>query len=216
MRHKRGSKTCLSLVETSCDRMRLILNSSIVLWIITILTILYSEILTSEVIAGEDEISPSNRTVEWLGGNPRSPRTAHAAMHSAAERIAAWNFRNASARVGRRWKNCGTAPLKKFRRPVTRQRTCDKAAPAPAVMLHLRSRYVSKAAILTVPAQPCRPKIEVPLEFQGLGSLGAASWRRFFPCEFDSNKERARGCRRSVRFGSVRSLRNGLVRTGAR
>src|SRR5258708_27750455 len=33
-----------------------------------------------------------------------------------------------------------------------------------------------------------RSKIEVPLEFQGLGSLGAASWRRFFPCEFDSKK----------------------------
>src|SRR5476649_3067234 len=33
-----------------------------------------------------------------------------------------------------------------------------------------------------------RPKIEVPLEFQGLGSLGAATWRRFFPCEFDSKK----------------------------
>ncbi|MBB4258006.1 F-type H+-transporting ATPase subunit delta [Bradyrhizobium sp. CIR3A] len=35
---------------------------------------------------------------------------------------------------------------------------------------------------------PCRPEIEVPLEFQGLGSLGAALWRRFFPCEFDSKK----------------------------
>src|SRR6478736_4048938 len=35
---------------------------------------------------------------------------------------------------------------------------------------------------------PCRLKIEVPLEFQGLGSLGAALWRRFFPCEFDSKK----------------------------
>src|SRR5476649_1511 len=33
-----------------------------------------------------------------------------------------------------------------------------------------------------------RPKIEVSLEFQGLGSLGAALWRRFFPCEFDSKK----------------------------
>ena len=65
--------------------------------------------------------------------------------------------------------------------------TCDKASPAVAVMLHLRSCYVSKAAILTVPAQLCRSKIEVPLEFQGLGSLGAGSWRRFFPCEFDSN-----------------------------
>jgi len=36
----------------------------------------------------------------------------------------------------------------------TRIRTCDKAAPARSVMLHLRSCYVSKAAILTVPVQP--------------------------------------------------------------
>jgi hypothetical protein len=28
---------------------------------------------------------------------------------------------------------------------------CDKAAPVACLMLHLRSRYVSKAAILTVP-----------------------------------------------------------------
>ena len=55
-----------------------------------------------------------------------------------------------------------------------------------AVMLRVRARYVSKAAILTIPAVSCRSKIEVPLEFQGLGSLGAALWRRFFPCEFDS------------------------------
>src|SRR5947208_4713715 len=55
-------------------------------------------------------------------------------------------------------------------------------------MLHLRPCYVSKAAILTVPVRAYRSKIEVPLEFQGLGSLGAASWRRFFPCEFDSKK----------------------------
>ena len=40
---------------------------------------------------------------------------------------------------------------------------------------------------------PCRSKIEVPLELQGLGSPGAAFWRRSFPCEFDSKKERASG-----------------------
>jgi len=34
------------------------------------------------------------------------------------------------------------------------QRICDKASPALPVMLHLRSRYVSKAAILTIPVQP--------------------------------------------------------------
>ena len=55
-------------------------------------------------------------------------------------------------------------------------------------MLHLRPRYVSKAAILADLHRMCRSKIKVPLEFQGLGSLGAALWRRFFPCEFDSLK----------------------------
>ena len=34
------------------------------------------------------------------------------------------------------------------------QAACDKASPATAVMLHLRSCYVSKAAILTVPVHP--------------------------------------------------------------
>ncbi|HEV7636268.1 MAG TPA: hypothetical protein VGO54_12615 [Bradyrhizobium sp.] len=29
--------------------------------------------------------------------------------------------------------------------------TCDKAAPVGVVVLHLRARYVSKAAILTLP-----------------------------------------------------------------
>src|SRR6267378_1577606 len=32
--------------------------------------------------------------------------------------------------------------------------TCDKASPAVAVVLHLPSRYVSKAAILTLPILP--------------------------------------------------------------
>jgi F-type H+-transporting ATPase subunit delta len=41
-------------------------------------------------------------------------------------------------------------------------------------MLHLRSRYVSKAAIFKDGYRSCPSKIEVPLEFQGLGSLGAA------------------------------------------
>ncbi|OPH84218.1 hypothetical protein B2M20_02760 [Nitrobacter vulgaris] len=53
---------------------------------------------------------------------------------------------------------------------------CDKASPHAAVILHLRARYVSKAAILTLPVRSCRPEIEVPLEFQGLGPL----WRRLF------------------------------------
>jgi hypothetical protein len=39
----------------------------------------------------------------------------------------------------------------KNRRGENCDEPCDKASPAAAVMLHLRSRYVSKAAILTVP-----------------------------------------------------------------
>jgi hypothetical protein len=34
-----------------------------------------------------------------------------------------------------------------------RKSRCDKASPAAAVMLHLRSCYVSKAAILTIPVR---------------------------------------------------------------
>jgi hypothetical protein len=34
---------------------------------------------------------------------------------------------------------------------LTAKDPCDKASPDLAVMLHLRSRYVSKAAILTIP-----------------------------------------------------------------
>jgi hypothetical protein len=39
-------------------------------------------------------------------------------------------------------------------RKKRRKTSCGKAAPDVAVMLHLRSRYVSKAAILTVPVPP--------------------------------------------------------------
>jgi hypothetical protein len=57
----------------------------------------------------------------------------------------------------------------------------DRRADHIAVMLHLRSLYVSKAAILTMLIRSYRSKIEVPLEFQGLGSLGAASVATVFP-----------------------------------
>ena len=48
------------------------------------------------------------------------------------------------------------------------------AAFVAAVVLHLRARYVSKAAIFRGGGRARSSKIEVPLEFQGLGSLGAA------------------------------------------
>src|SRR6476646_2316936 len=92
------------------------------------------------------------------------------------------------ARLDRRDKFCDGKPVGKYRPGNHCDATCDKASPAAAVVLHLRSCYVSKAAILTLPVRSYRSKIEVPLEFQGFGSLGAASWRRFFPCGFDSKK----------------------------
>jgi hypothetical protein len=36
---------------------------------------------------------------------------------------------------------------------ASRETACDKAAPLAGVMLHLRARYVSKAAILPTPVQ---------------------------------------------------------------
>jgi hypothetical protein len=38
------------------------------------------------------------------------------------------------------------------REKLAAKRRCNQASPIAAVMLHLRARYVSKAAILTVPA----------------------------------------------------------------
>jgi len=76
--------------------------------------------------------------------------------------------------------------------------------------LHLRSCYVTKAAILTFPVRALSVEIEVPLEFQGLDRLGAASWRMVFPCEFDA-KERALWLLKDPsRFGSVRPLSTAL------
>ena len=47
---------------------------------------------------------------------------------------------------------------------------------------------LAKPRFLPTRRGQCRSKIEVPLELQGLGSLGAVFWRRFFPCGFDSKK----------------------------
>jgi len=49
--------------------------------------------------------------------------------------------------------NLGRSIRGKIDLGIDYQATCDKAASAAAVMLHLRSCYVSKAAILTVLVQ---------------------------------------------------------------
>lgn len=49
---------------------------------------------------------------------------------------------------------CSAQSTRTSRRLIDAKTLCDKAPPVAAVMLRLLSRYVSKAAILTVPAQP--------------------------------------------------------------
>jgi hypothetical protein len=49
-----------------------------------------------------------------------------------------------------RWKNGGAESLKSAA-PLIANTTCDNAALTTVVVLHLRARYVSKAAILTLP-----------------------------------------------------------------
>ena len=59
-------------------------------------------------------------------------------------------------------------------RSCTQASWCATGSAISRPMLHLRARYVSKAAILGVPGPIAPVKIEVSFEFQGLGSLGAA------------------------------------------
>jgi hypothetical protein len=123
---------------------------------------------------------------EWNGSGTRSfPPAAHPTHAVGGGTIRPRRGAETSVSVGR-GREFGVVEAGKNASEISSRAVCDKASPVAVVMLHLRFCYVSKAAILTVLVCPHRSKIEVPLEFQGLGSLGAASWRRFFPCEFDS------------------------------
>jgi hypothetical protein len=64
---------------------------------------------------------------------------------------------------------------------------CDKASPTLSVMLHVRSRYVSKAAILSLPGHfvPVE-KSKFHLNSKGLNRLAPHCGDGFYPCEFDS------------------------------
>ena len=153
MRHKRGSKTCLYRPDTSCDRMRLIVNGSAVLRVDAKLSTYYLELLKNEVLAREGENSSSNAD----GGMARPGRRSRVWLMQPCVRR-----RNELPRAifAKRQPDPGGA--EKFAVPDKRKTvvrparisTCDKAAPARFVMLHLRSCYVSKAAILTIPVQP--------------------------------------------------------------
>lgn len=129
--------------------MQIIEECSVILRVNTLLTIYYFEILTSKVIARRDELCASNGEDGMTRARLPFPPVGHGSHAMVAGTI----VRLLDGKVTQ----AGTAA--KFAAPDSRQkasgghfkRTCDKASPAAAVMLHLRSCYVSKAAILTSP-----------------------------------------------------------------
>ena len=110
------------------------------------------EILTSKVVLGDGEVSPSNAITERLGNRQGSRGSAHAAMRVAGEQISDWltpvNFGFALADELPESVGLKMALESRLARHATRRRL------AAVVVLHLRSRYDSKAAILTIPVQP--------------------------------------------------------------
>jgi hypothetical protein len=78
--------------------------------------------------------------------------------------------------------NLHSAEAAKCHPAVAANGPCDKAAPAAAVMLHLRSRYVSKAAILTIPIPPrIGRKSKSRLNSKGLDRLAPLFVATVFP-----------------------------------
>ena len=84
-----------------------------------------------------------------------------------------------------------------------------------AVMLRLRARHVSKAAISGWRLAPGRRCVQIVLESQCLGLICARFGRQSRVCGFGSG-EHNRGSRRLVRFRHGRALCDSVVRIGSR
>ena len=96
----------------------------------------------TEVIAGACTVLASNAIMEWHGASVRQPSPSLAEPND-----------RAAGDGGARWR----PSLKSVSADAPDQPPasgCANALPVAAVMLHLRSCYVSKAAILTIPVQP--------------------------------------------------------------
>ena len=119
----------------------------------------------NKVIVDGAEFSASNAIIEWLAAASRSSLRTHAGyafeggtMVGQSDGVA-WlelpGIGEYAAPVGYQKRSCKKVLRKALQnRPDSPSRsTCDKASSAAAVMLHLRSCYVSKAAILTIPVR---------------------------------------------------------------
>jgi hypothetical protein len=105
-----------------------------------------------EVIPDDTEFSSSNALVEWLAAAQRSAGEVMAAMREGVERwrvlMTAPPTPNVAAKA-----NLPRPAFYKTALHRSHDSACNKASPAASVMLHLRSCYVSKAAILTIPVR---------------------------------------------------------------
>ena len=141
MRHELGSKAGLSPADISCYLRQVIEICSVILRFNKFLT---NTLLINTVKQSDSKICVSIRSMDRIS-RYRSVEVGHG-PHA----IRGWNEFRLRCR-GQSWRSPGWT---KFRvaesQPVRKIRTCDKASPACAVMLHLRACYVSKAAILTI------------------------------------------------------------------
>jgi hypothetical protein len=136
---------------------QIIAKCSVISRVNNLFTIYYFDILARKVIVSRDEFCASNDEDGMVRVKPSFPAVGHGSHAAAAgtkERLA--NGKPTGAEKSCQIRGAGFAakgllgsPTKGLLGPL--ERTCDKASPAAAVMLHLRSCYVSKAAILTSP-----------------------------------------------------------------
>ena len=151
IRRKLGSRLASVWPETSCDRMRIVHECSTIMRVNNLFTIYYFDILAGKVIVSRDTPYVSNGEDKMTRERLPFPPVGHGSHARAAGTNVRARERRATNgdRKGRQICGAGfAAEASGGRLP----KTCDKASPAAAVMLHLRSCYVSKAAILTSPA----------------------------------------------------------------
>jgi hypothetical protein len=148
MRHELGSKGRLSPADISCYLRQVIEICSVILCFNKLLT---NVILTNTVERSGSKVCVSNRKVE------QTPRYRSAAGVHMAPMQSADGTNSASLVIADRIERCRRRCRNSLSQDGCRKglvgakkETCDKASPARAVMLHLRARYVSKAAILTI------------------------------------------------------------------
>ena len=106
----------------------------------------------SEVFPDAAEFSSSNAMIEWLAAADRSRASAHGGHAFAGGTMAYRNDRGSTSNVAVSSEFAAPGLLQSRRSIGATTAHATRYRPA-FVMLHLRSCYVSKAAILTIPVR---------------------------------------------------------------